>query len=263
MVESAARRRHGSTPACSTGSSTRPRATRSSPSSCSACSSTRALLEQPRRRRGARPATARRDPRPADDPGAARRAARHARERRALGDRAGLGRRLRLRRGRRLGARAARRLAARDDGARDARRRSTSSVRVEDGDEGAHRFQHIMIRDTAYDGILKRARADLHERFVAWADGRQPRPRRRVRGDPRLPPRAGLDVPLRARAARRPRPRDRRGRARGGSRRRAGARSRAATSPAPRRCSAAPRHSCPSSTASGCGCFPSTARRSS
>ena len=42
---------------------------------------------------------------------------------------------------------------------------------VEDGDEGAHRFQHIMIRDTAYDGILKRARADLHERFVGWADG--------------------------------------------------------------------------------------------
>ncbi len=43
--------------------------------------------------------------------------------------------------------------------------------RIEDGDEGAHRFQHIMIRDTAYDGILKRARADLHTRFVAWADG--------------------------------------------------------------------------------------------
>ena len=33
-----------------------------------------------------------------------------------------------------------------------------------------HRFHHIMIRDTAYDGILKRARADLHTRFVAWAD---------------------------------------------------------------------------------------------
>ena len=40
---------------------------------------------------------------------------------------------------------------------------------VEDDDEH-HRFQHIMIRDTAYDGILKRGRADLHERFVAWAD---------------------------------------------------------------------------------------------
>jgi predicted ATPase/class 3 adenylate cyclase len=42
--------------------------------------------------------------------------------------------------------------------------------RLEDADEGAHRFHHIMIRDTAYDGILKRARADLHARFVAWAD---------------------------------------------------------------------------------------------
>ncbi len=42
---------------------------------------------------------------------------------------------------------------------------------VEDGDERHHRFEHIMIRDTAYDGILKRARADLHERFVVWADG--------------------------------------------------------------------------------------------
>jgi tetratricopeptide (TPR) repeat protein len=41
---------------------------------------------------------------------------------------------------------------------------------VEDGADGAHRFHHIMIRDTAYDGILKRARADLHTRFVAWAD---------------------------------------------------------------------------------------------
>ena len=42
--------------------------------------------------------------------------------------------------------------------------------RVDEGDEEQHRFQHIMIRDTAYDGILKRARADLHERFVVWAD---------------------------------------------------------------------------------------------
>jgi tetratricopeptide (TPR) repeat protein len=43
--------------------------------------------------------------------------------------------------------------------------------RMEEGDEGQHRFEHVMIRDTAYDAILKRARADLHERFVAWADG--------------------------------------------------------------------------------------------
>jgi len=41
---------------------------------------------------------------------------------------------------------------------------------VEEGADGAHRFHHIMIRDTAYDGILKRARAELHTRFVTWAD---------------------------------------------------------------------------------------------
>jgi class 3 adenylate cyclase/tetratricopeptide (TPR) repeat protein len=34
----------------------------------------------------------------------------------------------------------------------------------------AHRFGHVLIRDTTYEGLLKRTRADLHERFVAWAD---------------------------------------------------------------------------------------------
>ena len=33
-----------------------------------------------------------------------------------------------------------------------------------------YRFSHILIRDAAYQGILKRARATLHQRFVAWAD---------------------------------------------------------------------------------------------
>jgi class 3 adenylate cyclase/tetratricopeptide (TPR) repeat protein len=36
--------------------------------------------------------------------------------------------------------------------------------------ERTFRFQHILVRDAAYQGILKRARATLHERFVAWAD---------------------------------------------------------------------------------------------
>jgi len=31
-------------------------------------------------------------------------------------------------------------------------------------------FQHILIRDAAYQGILKRSRAALHERFVDWAE---------------------------------------------------------------------------------------------
>jgi len=38
-------------------------------------------------------------------------------------------------------------------------------------EEEAFRFHHILIRDTTYDGILKRGRAALHERFVEWADG--------------------------------------------------------------------------------------------
>jgi tetratricopeptide (TPR) repeat protein len=37
-------------------------------------------------------------------------------------------------------------------------------------EEEPYRFQHILIRDTTYEGILKRARAALHERFVEWAD---------------------------------------------------------------------------------------------
>ena len=38
-------------------------------------------------------------------------------------------------------------------------------------EEDAFRFHHILIRDTAYEGVLKRARATLHARFVEWADG--------------------------------------------------------------------------------------------
>jgi tetratricopeptide (TPR) repeat protein len=36
--------------------------------------------------------------------------------------------------------------------------------------ESSHRFHHILIRDAAYNGQLKRSRANLHERFVEWAD---------------------------------------------------------------------------------------------
>ncbi len=37
-------------------------------------------------------------------------------------------------------------------------------------EERIHRFHHILIRDAAYQGLLKRSRAVLHERFVEWAD---------------------------------------------------------------------------------------------
>jgi len=40
----------------------------------------------------------------------------------------------------------------------------------EDMDEDAYRFHHILIRDTAYQGLLKRTRATLHERFADWAE---------------------------------------------------------------------------------------------
>ena len=34
----------------------------------------------------------------------------------------------------------------------------------------SYRFQHILIKDAAYQGLLKRSRAILHERFAVWAD---------------------------------------------------------------------------------------------
>ncbi len=34
----------------------------------------------------------------------------------------------------------------------------------------SYRFPNILIRDAAYNGLLKRARADLHERFVGWGE---------------------------------------------------------------------------------------------
>ena len=37
-------------------------------------------------------------------------------------------------------------------------------------DEVLYRFPNILIRDAAYNGLLKRARAEFHERFVDWAE---------------------------------------------------------------------------------------------
>ena len=34
----------------------------------------------------------------------------------------------------------------------------------------AYRFRHLLIRDTAYEGLPKAVRADLHERFAGWLD---------------------------------------------------------------------------------------------
>jgi len=43
-------------------------------------------------------------------------------------------------------------------------------VRRAASEEVIYRFGHQVIRDTAYGGLLKRIRAALHERFVAWAE---------------------------------------------------------------------------------------------
>ena len=68
------------------------------------------------------------------------------------------------------------------------------------GDDG-FRFRHLLIRDAAYDALPKASRADLHERFAGWLEHDR-NGARRARRDPRLPPRAGLPLPLRARATR-------------------------------------------------------------
>jgi class 3 adenylate cyclase/tetratricopeptide (TPR) repeat protein len=39
-----------------------------------------------------------------------------------------------------------------------------------DAEDPAFRFHHILVRDAAYQSLLKRARATLHERFVEWAE---------------------------------------------------------------------------------------------
>ena len=41
---------------------------------------------------------------------------------------------------------------------------------TDEADDAAFRFHHILVRDAAYQSLLKRARATLHERFVAWAE---------------------------------------------------------------------------------------------
>ncbi|MEN3343286.1 MAG: hypothetical protein V7644_2690, partial [Actinomycetota bacterium] len=46
---------------------------------------------------------------------------------------------------------------------------------AERGFEDPWRFDHVLIRDTTYEALLKRTRAALHEQFVRWAD--------RVNGD--------------------------------------------------------------------------------
>ena len=39
-------------------------------------------------------------------------------------------------------------------------------------DDQAYRFRHLLIRDAAYEAVPKRERAELHERFANWLEGR-------------------------------------------------------------------------------------------
>ena len=39
-------------------------------------------------------------------------------------------------------------------------------------DDEAYRFRHLLIRDAAYGAVPKRERAELHERFAGWLEGR-------------------------------------------------------------------------------------------
>ena len=124
---------------------------------------------------------------PADDPGAARRAARPARARAARGARARVdhGQGVLARRARRARARRsaglARRVAAR---ARpQAARSSRAARRIPVGD--ALRFHSALIRDAVYESVPKRSRAVLHERVARGSRatvGEQARP---VRGGAR------------------------------------------------------------------------------
>jgi predicted ATPase len=50
----------------------------------------------------------------------------------------------------------------------------TDLVRPAGTHEGAFRFRHQLIRDAAYDGIPKDARAVLHQRFADWLEEHRP-----------------------------------------------------------------------------------------
>ena len=65
-------------------------------------------------------------------------------------------------------------------------------------EDEAYRFRHILIRDAGYRSLSKEMRAALHERFADWLERDRRLAVGRVRGDRRLPPRAGVPPPERA-----------------------------------------------------------------
>ena len=66
--------------------------------------------------------------------------------------------------------------------------------------EDGFRFRHHLIRDAAYQSMPKQARADMHERFADMARAGGRAGSRRPRRADRLPPRAGVSLPVGDRA---------------------------------------------------------------
>ena len=162
-----------STPTCAPGSSPPPRAIHCSSSSCVSMLLDDGSIATARRQvaRGRRPLG---DRDPADHPRAAGRPTRPAcREpERAVVDPASV-----------IGLQFARAALASLVGCRHSRRTRPAHLASLEGrqfvrrprptrpsDGPTYRFGHILIRDATYEGLLKRTRAELHERFVAWAD---------------------------------------------------------------------------------------------
>ena len=73
--------------------------------------------------------------------------------------------------------------------------------RAEFAGEDAFRFRHLLIRDAAYEAMPKEQRADLHERYAEWLERAAGEQVDQLRGDPRLPLRAGSSIQDRARPA--------------------------------------------------------------
>ncbi len=66
-------------------------------------------------------------------------------------------------------------------------------------DEAAFRFRHVLVRDAAYAGLVKRLRAELHERFADWLESKVGDRLAEVEEIVGLPPRAGVSLQRRAR----------------------------------------------------------------
>ena len=75
---------------------------------------------------------------------------------------------------------------------RSTRKQLVHAVPMPD-DDPIYRFHHHLVRDTIYNGLLKRDAGDAARRLrsLGRQGQRRARPRPRVRGDPRLSPRAG------------------------------------------------------------------------